>query len=91
MPPERENPLSLQVKDLTTTLEANVSSAYVAAQEAATSFDSLPSNSSKTFIYTGNRLNIAPIPPLLTLGVGKAAAAHMMHFLSVSYESQGYK
>ncbi|USW52009.1 Putative short-chain dehydrogenase/reductase SDR, NAD(P)-binding domain superfamily [Septoria linicola] len=70
------------LSDFTTDLTINTTSAFVAAREALTSFQS-PSRSSpsipKTFSYTGNLLNEQnPTPGLLTLGVGKNATAYMI-------------
>lgn len=91
----RDHPLELSASDLSKSIDVNVMGAYVAAQEAAASFEASsaddPNDSNKTFIFTGNRLNIAPIPPLLSLGVGKAATAHMMAFLSETYKARGWK
>jgi hypothetical protein len=72
-------------------MDINVSSAYVAAQNAVTSFAALPVDLPKTFIYTGNRTNISPIPPLMASGMGKAAAANLMAYLSEVYAAKGYK
>ena len=72
-------------------MTVNVFSTYVAAQQAVKSFEAAPASTNKAFIYTGNRLNVAPIPPLLSLGVGKSATAHLMMFLSTVYQKKGYK
>ncbi|KAK9371654.1 uncharacterized protein V1513DRAFT_406918 [Lipomyces chichibuensis] len=72
-------------------LNVNVSSLYAAMQETIKGWKNLES-SSKTFIFTGNLLNVAGArPALLTLGVGKAAAAHLIDGAVKSYSSQGYK
>ena len=89
--PDKENPLALPLSDLTKTMTINVSSAYVAAQQAVASFSQASTDSPKAFIYTGNRLNIAPFPPLLSLGIGKSAGAHMMMFLMQVYQQKGFR
>ena len=89
--PDKEAPLGLPLIDLKNTLDVNLSSAYVAAQQAVSSFELADSNHNKAFIYTGNRLNVAPIIPLLSLGIGKSALAHMMAFLSSFYQQKGFK
>ncbi|KAL7893227.1 hypothetical protein HDV63DRAFT_222601 [Trichoderma sp. SZMC 28014] len=69
----------------------NVVSAYVAAQLAVKSFAELPQHSAKTFIYTGNKLPFMVVRPLLSQGVGKAGAAHLMHYLAEEHKESGYK
>lgn len=69
----------------------NIVSAYVAAHLAVKSFAILSPQSSKTFIYTGNKLPFMIVRPLLSQGVGKAGAAHLMHYLAEEYKDSGYK
>ena len=69
----------------------NTSSVLAAAREARAVFADLPATASRTFIYTGNRLNIAPIAPLLSLGIGKSATAHLIASASEAYASKGYR
>ncbi|KAK9489601.1 hypothetical protein V1508DRAFT_427551 [Lipomyces doorenjongii] len=72
-------------------INVNVSSLYTAIQETVKGWKNLKS-SSKTFIVTGNVLNVAgAMPAMLTLGLGKAAAAHLIDGAVKSYGSQGYK
>ena len=85
------DPLSLALPAFTKDLHVNTISAFVAAQQAAQAFSSLPAEASKTFIYTGNALNTTIIPPLLDLGVGKSATAHLIHNASQAYREKGYK
>jgi hypothetical protein len=47
------------------------SSVYITIQEALSGFESLKNVSPKTFTFTGNRLNIEPIPVLLSMAAGK--------------------
>jgi hypothetical protein len=63
----------------------------VAAHEAIKAFKSLPSTASRTFFYTGNILNSEPITPLLSLGIGKSASAHIIHAATIAYADQGFK
>lgn len=72
-------------------LALNVTSVFVAAQEAIAGFEELPKETPKSFIYTGNRLNIEPMPVLLSLGVGKSAGAHLMQAASMTYGAKGFK
>lgn len=83
--------LALSIKDLERDLAINTTSVLAAAHEATVAFDDLPSTASRTFIYTGNRLNIDPIAPLLSLGIGKSATAHLIRSASEVYKDKGYK
>ncbi|KAK9384490.1 hypothetical protein V1515DRAFT_541865, partial [Lipomyces mesembrius] len=69
----------------------NVTSAFVAAQQAAFGFAQLSASASRTFIYTGNILNITILPSFLDQGVGKSAAAHMTWAASAAYKDRGFK
>ncbi|EGR44646.1 uncharacterized protein TRIREDRAFT_112014 [Trichoderma reesei QM6a] len=62
-----EQPLSSVITDA----HVNTFSAYVAAQLAVKGFAELPSDAPKTFIYTGNKLNVMTLEPLLSFGMGK--------------------
>ncbi|KND87547.1 hypothetical protein TOPH_07814 [Tolypocladium ophioglossoides CBS 100239] len=86
-----DDPLSLSVKDLNHDFQVNTSSVLAAAREAKAAFADLPSTASRTFIYTGNRLNIAPIAPLLSLGLGKSATAHLIASASEAYAHKGFR
>jgi hypothetical protein len=69
----------------------NTTSVYAAAQEAVAGFNTLPASTLKTFIFTGNRLNIEPMPILLNMGVGKNATAHLIWAASISYKNARYR
>ncbi|KAK9490629.1 hypothetical protein V1508DRAFT_359710 [Lipomyces doorenjongii] len=72
-------------------LAVNVSSLYAALQETVKGWRHV-ANSHKVFIFTGNALNVAgAVPQILTYGVGKTAAAHLIDAAVKSYGSQGYK
>ncbi|CAI7586253.1 unnamed protein product [Penicillium palitans] len=86
-----ENPLSLPLADFNRDLQINTTSAFVAAQQAALSFEQLPDHRSKTFIYTGNILNLTHIASLLDLGVGKSATAHIIRSAAAAYSDRGFK
>ncbi|KAH7356985.1 hypothetical protein BKA65DRAFT_580230 [Rhexocercosporidium sp. MPI-PUGE-AT-0058] len=85
------NPLGLDVKAFTRDLTINTTSAFVAAQQAVLAFTELPDSASRTFIYTGNILNTNIIPPLLSLGVGKSASAHIIQSAANVYKDRGFK
>lgn len=66
-------------------------SAFVAAQQAVAGFAQLPASASRTFIYTGNILNVQILPRFLDAGMGKSAASHMVWAASDAYKDRGYK
>lgn len=87
-----KDPFSLPFADFTRDLNINTSSVFVAAQQAVLAFKQLPDSASKTFIYTGNILNNAiTIAPMLNLGVGKSATAHMIQSAAAAYAERGFK
>ena len=69
----------------------NIVSAYIASRLAVESFASLPPGSPGTFIYTGNKLPFMVVQPLLSQGVGKAGAAHLIHYLAEEYKESSYR
>lgn len=83
--------LSVPLEDYTSDMNIGVNSAFAAAQQAVLGFQKLPSDVQKTFIFTGNILNTTVMTPLLTLGMQKAAAAHMIEAASQSYADKGYQ
>ncbi len=85
------SPIEQQAIDLQSDNNINIVSAYLAARLAINSFDQLSSDSPRTFIYTGNKLPFMVVRPLLAGGVGKAGAAHMIHYLSEEYKDKGYR
>jgi hypothetical protein len=67
---------------------------YAAIQEALAGFKTLPAGSPKSFIYTGNMLNLGPSMAfinLLPLGVGKTASAHMIQLAAMAFHDREYK
>ncbi|KAJ5675127.1 uncharacterized protein N7477_005061 [Penicillium maclennaniae] len=85
------NPSAPQISQFESANNVNIVSAYVAAQFAVKSFAQLPPESPRTFIYTGNKLPLMVVQPLLLQGVGKAGAAHLIHYLAEEYKGKGYK
>jgi hypothetical protein len=90
-PNDAQNPLSLALKDFERDLAVNTTTAFVAAQQAVLAFEKLPESASRTFIYTGNILNTTTMGPLLDLGVGKSATAHIIQSAAKAYNDRGYK
>jgi hypothetical protein len=85
------SPLDHQISAFQSDNNVNIVSAYIAAHLAIKSFALLPQDLSRTFIYTGNKLPFMVVRPLLTQGVGKAGAAHLIHYLAEEYKDLGYK
>ncbi len=60
----------------------NHNSVLVALQQSVLSFRSLTDPAAaKTFIYTGNILNVITLPERLTFGLGKSATAYAIRSL----------
>jgi hypothetical protein len=85
------DPLSPSLADFTQDLTINTISLYAAIKESLSSFDILPESSPKTFLYTGNILNVKPQPAFTTLGVGKTASAHIVELAAGAYGGKGYR
>jgi hypothetical protein len=77
--------------DFSLDTNVNIHSAFVAAQQAVSGFAQLPASAARTFIYTGNVLNVAILPKFISQGIGKSGAAHMMWAASDAYKDRGYK
>lgn len=88
---EATNPLSVPLETLVKDQTINTHSAFAAAQQAIQTFEQLPASASRTFIYTGNITNEVALGPLLTLGVGKSATAHIIRSAAAAYSCRGYK
>jgi len=87
-----KDPFALSVSDFTKDLTVNTISTFAAAQAAVQGFAQLPESASRTFIYTGNIMNANYIiPPIMDLGVGKSASAHLIQTASAAYKEKGYK
>nr|AEN14634.1 putative short chain type dehydrogenase [Fusarium proliferatum] len=89
--PPADDPLSVSYNDFTNNTAINIHSAFIAAQQAVAGFAQLPESAARTFIYTGNILNVTVLPKFLDAGVGKSGAAHMMWAAADAYKSKGYK
>lgn len=86
-----KDPFDLPLEDFNNNVTINIRSAFVAAQQAVAGFAQLPDSASRTFIYTGNVLNVAMLPQFLAAGIGKSGAAHMIWNASAAYKERGYK
>ncbi|KAF2497638.1 putative short-chain dehydrogenase [Lophium mytilinum] len=91
-PRDLQDPLaSISLEDIKSEFAVNSISPLFAAQEAVKGFKQLPSSASRTFIQTGNALNVIVLPNVLTFGMTKSAAAHMIRSASVGYKRKGFK
>lgn len=92
-PPDEGSVLSIPTERVVSDLNINTVSAYVAAQEAVKAWQDLPSEVKKSFIYTGNILNVKvlPVPVFLNLGVGKSASAFWVGAADALYAGKGYR
>jgi len=93
LPPDANSALSISSADVTKDLNVNVVSPFIAAQEAVKHWETLPTESKKLFIYTGNICNVAvlPVPLLLNGGMGKAAFSYCIGFADGAYAAKGYR
>lgn len=92
-PPPNNDLFALPIESLVGDLNTNTVSVYAAAQEAVKGWATLPSETKKLFIYTGNKANVAIAPILLTvtLGVGKSASSYLLGMADSQYTNQGYR
>ncbi|KAF4947793.1 hypothetical protein FGADI_10126 [Fusarium gaditjirri] len=89
--PPADDPLSVSYTDFSNNTAINIHSAFIAAQQAVAGFAQLPDSAARTFIYTGNILNVTILPKFLDAGVGKSGAAHMIWAAADAYKNKGYK
>ncbi|KAK9311271.1 hypothetical protein V1524DRAFT_450394 [Lipomyces starkeyi] len=85
--------LSVSAESVASDLNVNTISPYVAAQQAISGWETLPKETKKTFIYTGNIMNVSvvPMPLFLNLGIGKSASAFWIGLANASYSAQGFR
>ncbi|KAL7895012.1 hypothetical protein HDV63DRAFT_406740 [Trichoderma sp. SZMC 28014] len=88
-PPSEPFAISLDAfkRDMT----INNTSVFVAAQQAVLGFAELPDDVPKVFAFTGNILNVRPLPQFLESGAGKSASAHMMMAAAAEYKEKGFR
>ncbi|KAI0161095.1 hypothetical protein GGR52DRAFT_159528 [Hypoxylon sp. FL1284] len=92
-PSDNDSVLSVPAENVTSDLVVNTVSPYVAAQQAISGWETLPADVKKTFIYTGNSLNVnvLPVPLFLTLGMGKSASSYWIDAADALYSAKGYR
>jgi NAD(P)-dependent dehydrogenase (short-subunit alcohol dehydrogenase family) len=93
VPPVADSLFSVPAEKFDADLNINSITPYVAAQQAVGGWASLPNETPKTFIYTGNILNrtILPRAVFLTAGAGKSAAAYWVGLADTLYGADGYR
>ncbi|KAF5859873.1 hypothetical protein ETB97_002364 [Aspergillus alliaceus] len=90
-PTAKEDPYQLDLSQFQTDFNINTMSMFVAIKEALASFAALPETAARTFIYTGNAMNFASFPGIMTLGAGKSASAHLISAAAAAYAPRGFK
>jgi NAD(P)-dependent dehydrogenase (short-subunit alcohol dehydrogenase family) len=92
-PPDKDSALSVPAETVGKDINVNTISPYVAAQLAVSGWETLPEQTKKTFIYTGNILNVAlmPVPMMLTLGMGKSASSFWIGLADSTYSARGFR
>ncbi|KIM98594.1 hypothetical protein OIDMADRAFT_105110 [Oidiodendron maius Zn] len=90
-PPDENSCFSIPAETVVLDLNVNTVSPYVAAQEAVRGWETLPKETKKTFIYTGNAMNVTlvPMPMVMDLGMGKAASAFWVGLADATYSGRG--
>ena len=92
-PPDKQSVLSIPAESVVKDLIVNTVSPYAAAQQAVERWSKMPLDVKKTFIYTGNITNVAivPMPMMLNVGMGKAAAAYWLGVADQLYMESGFR
>jgi len=92
-PPDKDSVFSISAESVALDLNINTVSPYVAAQQAVSGWETLPKETKKTFIYTGNSLNVSivPMPMILTLGMGKSASAFWIGVADATFSARGFR
>lgn len=93
VPSDKDSVLSVPATSVASDLDVNTISPYVAAQQAVEGWKTLPKETKKTFIYTGNITNVAivPLPMMLDIGIGKSATAFWIGLADTLYADQGFR
>jgi NAD(P)-dependent dehydrogenase (short-subunit alcohol dehydrogenase family) len=92
-PPDKDSIFSVSAESVALDLNVNTISPYVAAQQAVSGWETLPKETKKTFIYTGNITNVSivPMPLMLDVGMGKAASAFWIGLADTMYSARGFR
>ncbi|KAE8448299.1 hypothetical protein EG329_009543 [Mollisiaceae sp. DMI_Dod_QoI] len=92
-PPDQDSVLSISAESVASDLNVNTISPYVAAQQAVNGWETLPKETKKSFIYTGNVMNVSivPMPLMLDLGMGKSASAFWIGVADTTYSARKFR
>jgi NAD(P)-dependent dehydrogenase (short-subunit alcohol dehydrogenase family) len=92
-PPDKDSIFSTSAESVASDLNVNTVSPYVAAQQAVIGWQTLPKETKKSFIYTGNITNVSivPMPLMMDLGMGKSASAFWIGLADTLYSAQGFR
>lgn len=92
-PPDKDSVFSIPAERVAFDLNVNTISPYVAAQQAVSGWETLPKETKKTFIYTGNITNVSivPMPMMLDVGMGKSASAFWIGAADTLYSAKGFR
>lgn len=93
VPPVEDDMFSLAQESLVGDININTLGPFTAAQQAIDGWRELPEGTKKTFIYTGNKMNIqpVPVPASATLGMGKSASSFWIHLADMTSASKGMR
>lgn len=92
-PPVKDSLFSISAESVASDLNVNTVSPYVAAQQAVLGWETLPQETKKTFIYTGNIMNVSvvPMPMMLDLAMGKSASASWIGLADAVSTDKGFR
>ena len=93
LPPVEGDMFSTTIATLTADLNVNTLSPFVAAQQAVREWEALPEDIKKTFIYTGNIMNVKPLPlaATISLGLGKSASSSWISLADALHSAKGFR
>ncbi|KAI0121068.1 hypothetical protein BJ170DRAFT_600077 [Xylariales sp. AK1849] len=92
-PPDKNSVFSIPTENVASDLNVNTITPYVVAQQAVRRWETLPKDIKKTFIFTGNNMNVVvvPMPMMLGGGMGKAATAFWLGVADLTSAAKGYR
>lgn len=89
-PPDKANMFSIPGESVHSDLCVNTISPYVAAQQCVSAWETMSKETKKTFIFTGNVLNVSilPVPMMVNLGMGKSVSAYWLGVADSLYSAR---
>lgn len=81
----------MSIEDFYRDMNVNLLSTVMAARASVQAFKELPPSANRTFIFTGNKLNVMSWPFVLPFAMAKTGVAHMIWDCAVAYRDQGIK